>query len=55
MEILSVGGCYFRRPEGAGFSGSNTARIGLGLTSTIAEEYQFSFVTVILIGNVWGT
>jgi hypothetical protein len=46
---------YFRRLEGAGFSGASTAKTGLGLTSTSADEYQFSFATMILTGNVSDT
>ena len=58
-RLISTSFCriisYLRRPAAAGFSASRTARTGFGLTSTNSEEYQFSFVTVILIGNVWGT
>jgi hypothetical protein len=54
-SALAFRGCYFRRLDAAGFSGSSTAKTGLGLTSTIADEYQFSFATMILTGNVCDT
>jgi hypothetical protein len=48
-------GCHLRRLEGAAFSGASTAKTGFGLTSTSGDEYQFSFATMILTGNVWDT